>query len=449
MIWFRRALRLLSPIQTLVLGFLLLTLLGGVILSLPVSTQDGRFQPFLDALFTSASAITTTGLVVVDTGRYYNLFGQIVIMLLIQVGGLGYMTFIVFIIILFGQSLSWHGGVLMQESLAVPSRGEMRQFILRVIQFTLVFELIGAWALALFWLRDYGFIRAAWMGIFHSVSAFGTAGFSLFSAGFVAYRDSWFFNTVINIVSIAGAVGFLVLSEARTVAGKILRGSRVHRLSTHSKLALLVFFGLTALGAAVILAVEYNPQAPLSSQFLAASFQAVTASSTTGFNTVPIGEMRPASLVMIAGLMFIGAPTGGTGGGIKATTFGVIVLILLAALRGARDVNAFGRRIGMSTLIKSVAVMIAAVLWLGVAILILTATEDASFLSIVFETVSALGTVGLSMGLTPGLTAVGKIVIILSMLAGRIGPLAMAFTLVGGGGGVKAYRYPEEEVFVG
>ncbi|NKQ37102.1 MAG: hypothetical protein HF973_15995 [Chloroflexi bacterium] len=448
MIWLRRIVRLLSPIQTLVLGFLLLTVLGGVVLSLPISTQDGRFQPFLDALFTSTSAITTTGLVVVDTGSYYNFFGQIVILLLIQVGGLGYMTLIVFIIILFGQSLSWRGGILMQESLAVPSRGEMRQFVLRVIQFTLVFELIGAWLLALFWLREYDFGRAAWLGIFHSVSAFCTAGFSLFSEGFNAYRNRWFFNLAISFISIGGAVGFLVLSEAHTVTGKILRGSRVHRLSTHSKLALLVFFGLTVLGTAVILAAEYKPQTPLSDQLATASFQAVTASSTTGFNTVPIGDMQPDSLVMITGLMFIGAPTGGTGGGIKATTFGVILLILLAVLRGARDVNAFGRRIGMSALIKSVAVMIAAVLWLGVAILILTATEDASFLSIVFEAVSALGTVGLSMGMTPGLTAVGKIVIILSMLAGRIGPLAMAFTLVGGSG-VKAYRYPEEEVFVG
>jgi trk system potassium uptake protein TrkH len=439
---------LLSPIQTLVSGFLLLTVLGGVILSLPISTEDGRFQPFLDALFTSASAITTTGLIVVDTGSYYNLFGQIVILFLIQVGGLGYMTLIVFIIILFGQSLSWRGGNLMQESLAVPSRGEMRQFVLRVIQFTLVFELIGAWLLALFWLREYDFGRAVWLGVFHSVSAFCTAGFSLFTEGFNAYRNRWFFNTAVSFISIGGAVGFLVLSEARTVTGKILRGNRVHRLSTHSKLALLVFFGLTVLGTAVIIAAEYTPQTPLSDQFLTASFQAVTASSTTGFNTVPIGEMQSDSLVMITGLMFIGAPTGGTGGGIKATTFGVILLILLAVLCGARDVNAFGRRIGMSTLIKSVAVMIAAVLWLGIVILILTATEDASFLSIVFEAVSALGTVGLSMGMTPGLTAVGKIVIILSMLAGRIGPLAMAFTLVGGGG-VKAYRYPEEEVFVG
>lgn len=440
-------LRWLSPVQTLLVGFVLLALVGAFLLTLPLATQTGAPQPFLDALFMAMSAVSTTGLGVVGTGSYYTPFGQVIILILFQIGGLGYMTLIAFVTHLFGRKLSWHGGTLMETSMPVPSRGEMREFVVRAVIFTAFFEGAGTLLLTIHWLGEYSFLQALYQAVFHAVSAFCTAGFSLFDSGFNAYQNDAYFNLVINLISISGAVGFFVLSELHLLAGQFFRNMQADRLSIHSKLALLVLVTMIVGGTAVVYFSEGQPASWIH-RFQPASFQVISAASTTGFNTVDIGTMNDTSLVVILTFMFIGAPTGGTGGGIKSTTFAVILLFLWTVLRGRRDVNAFGRRLTTQTIIQSVAIALTAVFWLIFVVMVLTATEQASFLDIAFEATSALGTVGLSTGLTPQLSAAGKFIITITMFIGRVGPLTVAFAFFRKRA-PAAFRYPPEEIFVG
>jgi trk system potassium uptake protein len=441
-------LRKFSPIQTILLGFTLLSVAGALILMTPLASANGSWQSFLDALFMATSAVSTTGLGVVSTVSYYNLFGQLVMLLLVQIGGLGYMTLIAFIIYLFGRNLSMHGGSLMQETIAAPSRGEIRQFVKRVILFTALFELIGAVALTLFWLQEFPFSKALYYGVFHSISAFCTAGFALFDNGFMVYRNDVAFNIIINILSISGAIGFFVLGESHVILQKMWQ-RKPHRLSVHSRLALTVLLLIIVGGTAVILFAETATETIKPKQsVMVAAFQAITAASTTGFNTIDIGAMSDTSLSTIGALMFIGSPAGGTGGGIKSTTFGVLMLWLWAFLRGREDVNVFDRQLPASTLVQSVGIALTAALWLFVTTVILTWTEDSTFLPIMFESTSALGTVGLSTGITPDLSSVGKLIITASMIVGRVGPLAVATSLFGTSTQTH-YRYPTEEIFVG
>jgi trk system potassium uptake protein TrkH len=445
----RRMVRRFSPIQLLVMGFLLLCLVGALLLMLPVANSHGRAQPFLDAFFMSVSAVTTTSLSLVDVGRDYTAFGQVVLITLSQIGGLGYMTLILFVIYLAEGSISYGSGQLMIETMAVPSRGEMRRFVGRIIKFTLLFEGVGALALMLYWLPAQGWLQAGYWAVFHSVSTFTTTGFTLFTDGFVPYQSSWLFNGIIALLSVTGAVGFFVLSDLYNVGDRIFHHHPLRRLTTHSKLAVLVSTGLMIGGTAVLLWLNYTSSAPWQTQFLTASFQALSASSTTGLNTVDVGEWGQTAQLILIVLMFIGAPAGGTGGGIKSTTFGVILLLLWAVLKNNQDVNAFGRRIPRETVVKSVVVGITAVFWLTLATIWLTVTEPTfTFLDILFEATSALSNVGLSVGLTPTLSEWGKVVMILVMFVGRIGPLGVMFSLFGRPS-PTAYRYPQEEVFVG
>lgn len=427
---------------------MLLSVAGALVLMTPFASTRGTWLSFLDALFMATSAVSTTGLGVVSIGSDYNLFGQLVMLGLVQIGGLGYMTLIAFIIYLFGRNLSMHGGSLMQETIAAPSRGEIRQFVKRVILFTALFELLGAIALTLFWLQEFPFEQALYYGIFHSISAFCTAGFALFDNGFMTYRDNVAFNIIINVLSISGAIGFFVLGESQVVFRKIWH-RKPHRLSVHSRLALTVLLLSIVGGTAVILIAETPPETMKPKQsVMVAAFQAITAASTTGFNTIDIGAMSDTSLSAMGALMFIGSPAGGTGGGIKSTTFGVLMLWLWAFLRGREDVNVFDRQLPPSTLVQSLGIALTAALWLFITTVILTWTEDSAFLPVMFESTSALGTVGLSTGITPDLSSTGKLIITLSMIVGRVGPLAVATSLFGTSTRTH-YRYPTEEIFVG
>jgi trk system potassium uptake protein TrkH len=403
----------------------------------------------MDALFTSTSAVTGTGLVVVGTGSYYNLFGQLVLLILFQIGGLGYMTLIVFIMTLLGQKLSLQGGMLMQQSLAGMSRGRIYIFVRRVIYFTLAFQGVGAAAIALrLWsLGEHSLPYSLYAGVFHAVSAFCTAGFSLWDSSFVAYQNDVWLNVIINSLSISGAIGFLVLHESIVYYQNWRQGKR-HYLSIHTRLALIMTVALSLVGTVLIAIVEYDPGQNLWSLFLTASFQTISASSTAGFNTIDLAQYSDTSQAILALLMFIGAPAGGTGGGIKATTFAVLLLSLRAMVQGNWDVNVFRRRIPMNTLINTIGVVITGTLWLLAATLVLTVLEPHSFLPLVFELASALGTTGLSLGITPLLSDGGKLVVVLTMLVGRVGPLSVAFSLARQRR-AAAYRLPSEEVWVG
>lgn len=442
-----------SPIQALLLGFLGLAAVGAVLLALPIATQPGVGPTaLLDAVFEATSAISTTGLTVHDTGRHYTRFGQLVLLLLMQIGGIGYMTLVAFVMSVVVGRLSLHGTGMMQASLPVPSRGEMRAFVTRVVWFTVFFETIGAALLTVHWLGEYSLDDAIYLGVFHSISAFCTAGFSLFADGFTEYRDDVYFNVVINVIAVSGAIGFLVLSEAEAVLASLLgraRRRRRRRVSVHSRLALVALVTMAAVGTALLLVPGANLGIGATGSYeLAATFQAMSAVTTTGFNTVDIGQISTAALAVVAALMFIGAPTGGTGGGIKSTTFAVLLLLTWAVLRGHRDINAFGRRIETSTVAESIGVFMAALIWLVPATIALTVTESAPFIGILFEAVSALGTVGLSTGLTPDLSQAGKVIIIATMFIGRMGPLTIALSVFRSRR-ARAYRHPTEQVFVG
>ncbi|MBN2269750.1 MAG: TrkH family potassium uptake protein, partial [Sedimentisphaerales bacterium] len=375
--------------------------------------------------------------------------GQIIILILFQVGGLGYMVLISSMVFFRRSRLSIGTRVLLSESVVRPKKVDILVFIKSIIIFTFVLELLGALALGYYWKQYFGTSKGFYEGFFHSVSAFCTAGFSLFSDSMTAYRGSIILNVIISVICITGGIGFFVLYDVSGFFVNTIRRKRPNRLSAYTKLAVAIT-ALLILGGTLLIFISEKTGQPegLLSRLLDASFQSVSSSTTTGFNTVDVGKMSQTGLLTIIVLMFIGAAPGGTGGGIKTTTFGLMILSLYAVLTGKEDVNVFRGRASPEAIRKAFSVAMAAVLWLLVSTLVLTATEDAPFLDIFFEATSALGTVGLSTGITPELSFAGKIIIAISMLIGRIGPLTIGFSLIGKPKKV-AYQYPEAEILVG
>ena len=445
----RKSLGKATPVQLLVMGFVLVILTGAILLALPISSSKGDWGPFIDALFTATSAISTTGLTVVDTGSYYSLFGQIVVLVLIQIGGLGYMVLIAFAAYAMGRKLSAPAAKVFQESLSGVSFDTAKRFALLTILFTFLFEFAGAVILSLYWMRQFSIWRSIYLGAFHSISGFCTAGFGLFSDNMCSCRPSVVVNLTVCLICIAGGIGFFVLIEAIDLLRKIARHRYPRRLSTHTRLALTASVVLMAGGAAIIFFAERPGSGQgLGERLLVSVFQSVSASTTTGYNTADIGAMSSTSLLTMIFLMFVGASPGGTGGGIKTTTFAALLLLLLSQWRGRQEVVMCGRQIPDSVLRRASAVALSAVLLVVCVTLVLTVSEKASFLQDLFEVVSGFGNVGLSTGITPSLTAAGKLMIILTMLAGRVGPLAMGFALVGRPEPSRV-SYPRGEVYVG
>ena len=423
---------------------------GALLLQLPIASTAGQHQRFVDALFTSSSAITTTGLTVVDTGTYYSLFGQLVIFALFQIGGLGYMVFIALAALIAGRQLSLRAGLTLQESIAGLARAEQRQFVKVVFWYTALFEGAGALLLTLHWLGQYSFPRALYLGIFHSVSAFCTAGFALFPASFMADRDNLLVNSTIALVTLAGAVGFFVLRDLDRYWRMVLTQRQSRRLSSHTKLVLVVTATMTVLGTAIVFFTEPTSIAGASpwQRFSSASFQALSAETTTGFNSIDITLMTPPGLLTIIILMFIGASPGGTGGGIKTTTFGAIVATVGGLLRGSEDAVVFRRRLTRDTVNRAFTIGVLSALIIIADCLLLSVTEAQTFLNILFEVVSAFATVGLSAGITPQLTTAGRLLIAVTMLIGRIGPLALGFALLARPREPR-FRYAEDQLYIG
>ncbi len=449
--WARKRIRdWLSPFHALVTGYMIVTSIGAFLLSLPVSTAAGSGQPFVDALFMATSGISTSGLAVVDVGKFYTLFGQIVLLLVFQIGGIGYMTFIMFFTHAFGMKTSINTQLIAVESLAGSEFRILGRFFITTMTFTFGFEAAGAIVLAIFWLGHYSFAHALYLGIFHSVSAFCTAGFGLFSDSLMKYRESVVMNATINLVSLAGGLGFFVLYELYAAATRIIRRKTRRRLSLHTKLVLIMTAVVVAGGTAVIyLSESWSASDTVPVKFLASSFQAISASTTDGFNSVDIGRMGHTSLVALMLLMFVGASPGSTGGGIKTTTLGVIMLFLVAQLKGKQDaINLMGREIPPGTILKAVGVFSWFIIVLLIDMLVMGSTENAPFLPVIFEIVSALGNTGLSMGITAALSCTGKIMLIATMFIGRVGPLTMGYFIIGSREPLP-YRLPEEDLFVG
>ncbi|MRX72125.1 Ktr system potassium transporter B [Bacillus lacus] len=432
----------LSPPQVLALSFLSFITIGTILLKLPFASTT--YISWIDALFTATSAITVTGLVVVDTGIDFSVFGQVVIMCLIQLGGLGLMTFAVLIILVLGKKIGLQQRILVQESLNQTSLGGIVRLVKMLFVFTIIIESIAFTFLSIRWVPEYGWKEGMYQSLFHTVSAFNNAGFSLWSDSLSGYVGDPTVNIVITFLFITGGLGFTVLAD-------MWYKKNFRKLSLHSKLMMIGTFFINIFAFFLIFILEYaNPATlgtlPLSEKLWGAYFQAVTP-RTAGFNSIEIGDMTTPAILLIIVLMFIGAGSASTGSGIKVTTFIIMVLATITFLKGRLETVAFKRTIKQQTILRALAIIVISLLFIFIMLFILTITENAPFLIILFEVISAFGTVGLSMGLTGELSTVGKQVIIVMMFIGRIGPLTLAFTLARRQ--KSAVRYPDEEIFTG
>lgn len=416
--------RVLTPSRVLVLGFTTIILFGTLLLTLPQATLDGLGLPFLDALFTSTSAVCITGLEVVDTGTTFSLFGQSVILLLMQIGGLGFMTFATMFSIMLGRRITLKDRILLREALNQVSVQGIVRLVKYVVLISFAIEAIGALILTLCWYSDFGWSKALYYGIFHSISAFNNAGFELFGNSLTAYVGDPIVNVTIMVIIILGSLGFIVLVNLYDLPDK--------RLSIHTKLVLKVTGFLILFGAAIIFVLEItNPltlgELPAGSKVLAAFFQSVT--RTAGFNTIDIASMQDTTLLTMMVLMFIGASPGSAGGGIKTTTFITIGASVLNTFRSYPHVVLEGRTIPKDLIEKAWTITATGVFMIFIMTSILTKTEEADIMVLLFEVVSALGTVGLSLGITPDLSPAGKVTIIVCMFMGRVGLLTLGFFL--------------------
>jgi len=413
----------LRPSLIIVLSFLIVIFLGAILLALPISSTSGKGTNFLDAYFTSNSATCVTGLVTLDTGTHFSLFGLIVIMVLMQVGGLGYMTFSTFLVLVFRKKMFISEKLMVMEALNIYSMKDVATILRKI--FTIVFVLEGMGALILFlrFLPEKGWSEALLYGVFHAISAFNNAGFALPAnfANLMPYVTDPIVNLTITTLIIFGGIGFLVIADVL----------QFKRWSLHSKLAIATTLFLIIGGTIVYMALEYNNTLSafnLPQKIMASYFQAVTP-RTAGFNTLDITKLLPASAIFIMLLMFVGASPGGTGGGIKTTTFALVATTIWATLRNYRDTMVFNRRIPAETIRRAFTIFILALAVVAIPTFLLTESEKFGLTQVAFEVFSAFGTVGLSMGITPYLSSFGKIVIIITMFVGRVGPLTLLLAL--------------------
>lgn len=450
----------MTAARTICFGFLAVIGVGTVLLLLPIATTRGDWSDPVTALFMSTSAVCVTGLAVVDVGQYYSFFGQACLALLAQVGGLGYMTATTFLLLLLGRRFGLRDKLFLQQSLEMPGLKGVLQLVKSIIAATLILELSGAFLLAIGFAPQVGWQRAPWFGLFHSISAFNNAGFGLLSDNLMGYVDSPLVSLTIATLIILGGIGYQAIMEVffwcRDRAWRSRRSpSQFDRFafSLNFKIATTTTIVLLIAGTLIFLLTEYHNPAtlgPLSptGKWLAAWFQSVTP-RTAGFNTIDQGKLTSASLFVTIALMFIGASPGGTGGGIKTTTFRTIYAVTRAVLQGKHEVVTFQRRVPTSLVLKAIAVFFGSLAIVVLSTILLALSDpDLEFITLFFEAVSAFATVGLSMGITASLTMTGKLVVIGTMYIGRVGVLLLMSAIVGDPKPSRL-RYPEEDLLLG
>ena len=442
----------------LVLGsFLLVIWIGALLLKLPFSTNTGHIS-WIDALFTATSAVCVTGLVVVDTGGFFSVFGQCVILMLIQIGGLGVMTISVMLFQWIGRSISIRHRMAMQDLFSHTPRADIFQMIKSIILLTAGVEIIGGMILTLHWNREMPLLQAAYTGMFHSISAFCNAGFALFSDSMMRYSGDMLLNAALCGLIVVGGIGFPVLYDLQCWF-KMRKRQRC-RLSIQTKTVLLTTLSLIVAGALMIAFLEQfsaSEDASIEHNILTPLFQSITC-RTAGFNTVDIASLKSATLAMMIFLMFFGASPGSCGGGVKTTTLALLAVFTVSRLRRQRRVNLFKKSIPRETVTRSVSLVLVSTGIIGFVlfmILVGNAVDahpfndgQGDFLKFLFETVSAFGTVGLSMGVTPTLNTWGKCWIIVMMIVGRVGVLTFSYILVGTGS-VNGIEHAEENLMIG
>ena len=447
--------RPLSPPQVLALGYAGCIMVGTGLLMLPYATVSGKNPSLIDAFFTATSAICVTGLIVVDTPNFWSPFGHGVILALIQLGGIGYMTVSTFIALLLRRRVSLRERLVLQKAVGMLSQEGIVRFLKRILLITVVAEGIATLVLSFRFALGYPIGQAFFLGLFHAVSAFNNAGFSLFSNNLAGYVSDPVVNFTVALSIVLGGIGYLVINEFLERRRETVQ----QRFSVHTRLVLGVTGALLGAAFLLVLLLEWsNPDSfgPLAipERVLAAFFQAVTP-RTAGFNTVGIGFLRETTLFLLIVLMFIGASPGGTGGGIKTTTCGTVLVALWRSMRGDRDVNLMGRRLAQKVLNDAFVLSGLSFVYVIMVTLTLMVSEGYSYLFTLFEVTSAFGTVGLSTG-APGLptslcslfTDFGKIAIAGTMLVGRVGPVTLGAALLSREV-APAYRLLEEQVLIG
>ena len=437
-----------NPPVFVLLSFLFTIFVGTLFLLLPDATVEGKSTSILDALFTSTSATCVTGLIVQDTGTHFTMFGQLIILSLIQIGGLGIMTISSAFAIMLGQKLTMRSENLIQNVVGESNRVDMANLVRSIIFVTILIELAGIILLYFSWKKpEWSVQKNLYNSVFHSISAFCNAGFSLHSNSLMGYLSDIKVNLTISSLIILGGIGFPVMVD---VNRNIFHKFHIHRLALHTKIVLFTTFFLIAVGFLAFFIGEYNSTMKgfnLNDRMLASYFQSVT-TRTAGFNTIDNGEMSLASVFVSCILMFIGASPSSTGGGVKTTTFFIILLSVFSMLSGNKDLNVFKRKVPEDVIKKILALIAISLFILFLLIFLLLLSEDSSFEKIIFEAFSAYGTVGLSMGITSSLTNLGRIIIIILMYLGRVGPLTLIFAI--SETKIKTtYHYTEEKISIG
>jgi len=445
--------RHLSPTRIFVLSFAAVILTGGILLWFPFSATKGNLR-FVNALFTSTSAVCVTGLVVIDVGKDLSILGQVITIFLFQIGGLGIITFSTLFFVLMGRGISFKGREIVQSTFLHTPRRDLIVIAKSVLWFTFVTESFGTLFLFIRFSQDFPAGTALYHAIYNAISAFNNCGYSLFSDNLMGYQGDLIVNLTVMGLIVHGGIGFIVQYEVLSR----LRGLQ-KKLSIHAKIALITTTILIFSGAFLFYVFERNhiiKDIPILNKILASLFQSVTP-RTAGFNTVDIGALTNATILLMLILMFIGASPGSTGGGVKTTSAALLVMLMWSRLKGNLDVSLFNRTIPREIVSRSISIIFASAFSIAIitSVLLISGggklppTESRHFfVEYLFDTVSAFGTVGLSMGITPKLNDIQKYALILMMFAGRVGPLTLAFSLSRSAVG-KGLTYAEEGVMVG
>ena len=438
----------LRGVQILALGFLLLILVGALILTLPISTTSGESTNFLDALFTATSAVCVTGLIVVDTGTYWNAFGQTVIMILIEIGGLGFMSFTTLIAIILGKKITLRERLILQDAMNTFNIQGLVKMVKYVLVFTVSVQFFGALLFSTQFVPEYGLGKGAFYSIFHSISAFCNAGFDIFGnfSSLTSYNSNAVVIMVASALIIIGGLGFTVWSE-------VYSSKSLKKVSLHSKMVILMTIVLVLGGTLLMFLFENNNVNTIGNMSfvdkIMNSFFASVTPRTAGFNSIPTDGMTTAGQFLTIILMFIGGSPGSTAGGIKTTTIGILIVTIVCVIKGREDAEVFKRRFSKDLVYKAFTLIFIGVSLVIVVTMLLSYTEKgASFISLFYETVSAFGTAGLTLGLTSELSSIGKVLIIFMMYLCRVGPLTVVLSITRKkiNSGIK---YPEGKILIG
>lgn len=441
----RRKRRVFSTFQIIIISFMVLILVGTALLMLPISSRSGQVTPASEAMFTAVSATCVTGLIVHDTATYWSIFGQTVILIMIQIGGLGVITIGLAILRVSGRKIGLWQRSTMQESISAPKVGGIIRFIGFMIKGTLIIETIGALLLAPVFCKDFGFFKGLWYSVFHSVSAFCNGGFDLMGvrekfSSLVSYSGNVYVNVIIMLLIILGGLGFLVWSDV------VNYRFRFRKYSLQSKVVIVTSIVLIILPAIYFYLYEYSNLA-MKERITSSAFQSVTA-RTAGFNTQDLAQMDSSGTVIMIMLMIIGGSPGSTAGGMKTTTFAVLFLSAIAVFRRKNDVQCFKRRISDEAVRDAGAILFIYLLLFMVSAIAISRIENMPLLTCLFETGSAIGTVGVTLGITTKLSLVSRTIIMMLMFFGRVGGLTLIYAAIPSSD-IQNSRMPLENISVG